>query len=126
MRPALALALLAAAAAHAAETHRIAMGERPEREVVIRGRGLLVGADSEDGPFQPLGRDEVRIRHVGDALEAEGERAEGPVRFRTSDEAHVLRAGATEVRGEVVVPPKGSKVQSRSKEEQPGFSPGRR
>ena len=110
MRPVLALALLAATATQAAETVRIAMGERAEHEVVIRGRGLQVGPDSEDGPFQPLDRDEVRIRHVGDALEVEGERAEGPLRFRTSDTAHVLRAGNTEVRGEVVALPKGSRV----------------
>src|SRR5262249_16580059 len=35
---------------------------------------------------------------------------DGPVRFRTSDAAHVLRAGNIEVRGEVVALPKGSKV----------------
>ena len=72
MRLVLALTLVATAAAHAAETVRIAMGERPEREVVIRGKGLQLGADSEDGPFVPLNRDEVRIRHVGDSMEVEG------------------------------------------------------
>src|SRR5262249_32575103 len=35
---------------------------------------------------------------------------DGPVRFRTSDAAHVLRAGNIEVRGEVVALPKGSRV----------------
>jgi len=110
MRPVLVLALLATAAAHAAETVRIAMGERPEREVLVHGKGLQIGPDSEDGPFQPLDRDEVRVRHVGDALEVEGERVDGPVRFRTSDTAHVLRAGNIEVRGEVVALPKGSRV----------------
>ena len=111
MRSVLVLVLLAAAAGHAAETVRIAMGERPEREVVVHGKGLQIGPDSEDGPFQPLNRDEVRVRHVGDALEVEGERVEGPaVRFRTSDTAHVLRAGNIEVRGEVVALPKGSRV----------------
>ena len=110
MRPVLALTLLTAMAAHAAETVRIAMGERPEREVVIRGKGLQLGPDSEDGPFQPLDRDEVRVRHVGDSMEVEGVRVDGPVRFRTSDTAHVLRAGSTEVRGEVVALPRGSRV----------------
>src|SRR5512144_3435471 len=110
MRPALALALLAATAARSAETVRIAMGERPEREVVIRGKGLQLGPDSEDGPFQPLDRDEVRIRHVGDSMEVEGQRVDGALRFRTSDTEHWLRAGNTEVRGEVVALPKGSKV----------------
>jgi len=110
MRPVLVLSLLAASAAQAAETVRIAMGERPEREVVVRGRGLLLGPDSEDGPFHPLGRDEVRVRHVGDAMEVEGERVEGAVRFRTSDAAHVLSAGNIQVRGEVVALPKGSRV----------------
>jgi stage II sporulation protein D len=103
-------ALVAGTPGYAAETVRIAMGERPEREVVVRGRGLQIGPDSEDGPFQPLDRDEVRVRHVGDALEVEGERVDGPVRFRTSDAAHVLRAENIEVRGEVVALPKGSKV----------------
>ncbi|RPH65531.1 MAG: SpoIID/LytB domain-containing protein [Myxococcaceae bacterium] len=111
MRPVLAATLLAAAsAAHAAETVRIAMGERPEREVVIHGKGLQLGPDSEDGPFQPLDRDEVRIRHVGDSMEVEGQRVNGPVRFRTSDADHWIRAGTTDVRGEVVALPKGSKV----------------
>jgi stage II sporulation protein D (peptidoglycan lytic transglycosylase) len=111
MRPVLALTFLAAAtAAHAAETVRIAMGERPEREVVIRGKGLQLGPDSEDGPFQPLDRDEVRIRHVGDSMEVEGTRVDGPVRFRTSDTEHQIRAGPIDVRGEVVALPKGSKV----------------
>ena len=69
-------ALVAGTPGYAAETVRIAMGERPEREVVVRGRGLQIGPDSEDGTFQPLDRDEVRVRHVGDALEVEGERVE--------------------------------------------------
>ncbi|MGZ6131023.1 MAG: SpoIID/LytB domain-containing protein, partial [Myxococcaceae bacterium] len=99
MRPALLLALVAAADVQAAETVRIAMGERPEREVVVRGKGLQLGPDSEDGPFRPLDRDEVRVRHVGDAMEVEGERVEGAVRFRTSDAAHVLSAGNIQVRG---------------------------
>src|SRR5262245_1247354 len=110
MRPVLALALLAATATQAAETVRIAMGERPEREVVIRGKGRQLGADSEEGPFVPLNRDEVRIRHVGDSMEVEGTKVDGPVRFRTSDTEHWLRAGTTDVRGEVVALPKGSKV----------------
>ena len=110
MRPVLAVTFLAALAAHAAETVRIAMGERPEREVVVRGKGLQLGPDSEDGPFQPLDRDEVRVRHVGDAMEVEGQRVDGAVRFRTSDISHALRAGNTEVRGEVVALPRGSKV----------------
>ena len=110
MRPVLLFPLLIATTTQAAETVRIAMGERPEREVIVRGKGLQLGPDSEDGPFQPLDRDEVRIRHVGDALEVEGERIQGAVRFRTSDTSHALRAGNTEVRGEVVALPKGSKV----------------
>lgn len=110
MRPVLLLPLLIATTTHAAETVRIAMGERPEREVVVRGKGLQLGPDSEDGPFHPLDRDEVRVRHIGDAMEVEGERVEGAVRFRTSDTSHALRAGNTEVRGEVVALPRGSKV----------------
>src|SRR5262245_66381220 len=86
------------------------MGERPEREVVIRGKGLQLGPDSEDGQFLPLDRDEVRIRHVGDSMEVEGTRVDGPVRFRTSDTEHQIRAGTIDVRGEVVALPKGSKV----------------
>jgi len=86
------------------------MGERPEREVVIHGKGLQLGPDSEDGPFDPLDRDEVRVRHAGEGLELEGERVQGAARFRTSDGSHVLRAGKTEVRGEVVVLPKGSRL----------------
>jgi len=110
MRSVLLLTLITASAAHAAETVRIAMGERPEREVVVRGKGLQLGPDSEDGPFHPLDRDEVRVRHVGDAMEVEGERVVGAVRFRTSDAAHVLSAGNIQVRGEVVALPRGSKV----------------
>jgi stage II sporulation protein D (peptidoglycan lytic transglycosylase) len=110
MRPALLFPLLIATSSQAAETVRIAMGERPEREVIVRGKGLQLGPDSEDGPFHPLDRDEVRVRHVGDALEVEGERIEGAVRFRTGDISHVLRAGTIEVRGEVVAVPKASRV----------------
>ncbi len=110
MRPALLFPLLIATSSQAAETVRIAMGERPEHEVIVRGKGLQFGPDSEDGPFHPLDRDEVRVRHVGDALEVEGERVEGAVRFRTGDTSHVLRAGKIEVRGEVVAVPKGSRV----------------
>jgi len=43
-------------------------------------------------------------------MEVEGTQVDGPVRFRTSDTEHWLRAGTTEVRGEVVALPKGSKV----------------
>jgi len=43
-------------------------------------------------------------------MEVEGTKVDGPVRFRTSDTEHWLRAGTTEVRGEVVALPKGSKV----------------
>ncbi len=110
MRPIVVLTLVAAASTHAAETVRIAMGERPEREVVIRGKGLQLGADSEDATFVPLNRDEVSIRHVGDSMEVEGTQVDGPVRFRTSDAEHRLRAGNTDVRGEVVALPRGSKV----------------
>src|SRR4029453_15762753 len=106
MRPALALTLPApATAAHAAETVRIAMGERPEREVVIRGKGLQLGPDSEDGPFQPLDRGGVRIRRVGGSMGGGGTRVDGPVRFRTSDTEHQIRAGTIDVRGEVVALP---------------------
>ena len=41
------------------------------------GRGLQLGPDSEDGPFHPLNRDEVRIRHVDDGLEVDGEPVAG-------------------------------------------------
>jgi stage II sporulation protein D len=102
--------LLTALVAHGAETVRIAMGERPDTVVVVRGKGLLLGPDSEDGPFQPLDRDEARVRHVGDGLEVDGQPIEGAVRFRTSDPAHALRAGNTDVRGEVVAVPRGRKV----------------
>ena len=85
------------------------MGERPDREVVVR-RGLQLGPDSEDGPFRPLNRDEVRIRHVDEGLEVDGEAVRGAARFRTSDAAHALRAGNTDVRGEVVAVPRGKKV----------------
>jgi len=110
MRSVLIVTLLAATTVRAAETVRIAMGERPEHEVVIHGKGLQLGADTEDGPFVPLSRDEVRIRHVGDSMEVEGTKVDGPVRFRTSDTEHRLRAGNTDVRGEVVALPKGSRV----------------
>src|SRR5262249_29508956 len=102
--------LCAALPVRAAETIRIGMGERPDREVVVRGRGLQLGPDSAHGPFRPLNRDEVRIRHVGDGLEVDGEPVEGAARFRTSDAAHALRAGNTDVRGEVVALPRGKKV----------------
>jgi stage II sporulation protein D (peptidoglycan lytic transglycosylase) len=102
--------LSSALAASGAETVRIAMGERPDTVVLVRGKGLLLGPDSEDGPFQPLDRDEARVRHVGDGLEVDGQPIEGAARFRTSDPAHALRAGNTDVRGEVVALPRGRKV----------------
>ena len=110
MRSLLVTTLCAALPVQAAETIRIGMGERSDREVVVRGRGLQLGPDSEDGPFRPLDRDEVRIRHVGDGLEVDGEPVAGAARFRTSDTAHALRAGNTDVRGEVVALPRGKKV----------------
>jgi len=47
---------------------------------------------------------------VGDGLEVDGEPVAGAARFRTSDTAHALRAGNTDVRGEVVALPLGKKV----------------
>jgi stage II sporulation protein D len=108
--PVLLPALLGSLAAHGAETVRIAMGERADTVVIVRGKGLLLGPDSEDGPFEPLGRDEARVRHVGDGLEVDGERIDGAARFRTSDPSHALRAGDTDVRGEVVALPRGRRV----------------
>lgn len=93
--------------AHAAETVRIAIGERPG-PVTLKGRNLAAGPDTEDGPFTPLGPGEARIRLVKGRLEVNGIVAERPaVRFRagetdrgTGDEP--IRAGGTGVRGDVV------------------------
>jgi hypothetical protein len=46
---------------------------------------------------------------VGDSMEVEGTRVNGPVRFRTSDVDHWIRAGSIDVRGEVVALPKGAR-----------------
>jgi stage II sporulation protein D len=107
MRATAALLLLLPGLVHAAETVRIAMGERPS-PLTLKGRNLAAGPDTEDGPFTPLGAGEARIRMVKGRLEVNGIVTERPVvRFRagetdrgTGDET--IRAGATGVRGDVV------------------------
>ncbi len=104
---ALLLLLVPAAVVHAAETVRIAMGER-SGPVTLKGRNLAAGPDTEDGPFTALGAGEARIRVLSGRLEVNGILAEASaVRFRagetergTGDEP--IRAGTTEVRGDVV------------------------
>ncbi len=107
MRTLALLFLLLPASVHAAETVRIAMGERPG-PVTLKGRNLAAGPDTEDGPFTPLGAGEARIRIQKGRLEVNGILAEpSAVRFRagetergTGDEP--IRAGTTGVRGDVV------------------------
>jgi stage II sporulation protein D len=101
------LLLLLPGLVQAAETVRIAMGER-QGPVTLKGRNLAAGPDSEDGPFLALGAGEARIRLLKGRLEVNGILAERPaVRFRagetergTGDEP--IRAGSTGVRGDVV------------------------
>jgi len=108
MRAAAALLLvLLPAGGHAAETVRIAIGER-QGAVTLKGKNLSAGPDSEDGPFTPLGPGEARIRLVKGRLEVNGIVAERTaVRFRAGETDHgtgdePIRAGATGVRGDVV------------------------
>jgi stage II sporulation protein D len=107
MRFGVLLALLLSGLVHAAETVRIAMGER-STPVTLKGKDLAAGPDAEDGPFTPLGAGEARIRLVKGRLEVNGIVAEPlAVRFRagktdggTGDEP--IQAGTTDVRGDVV------------------------
>ena len=107
MRPGVLLFFLLAGPTPAAETVRIAVGERPG-PVTLKGRNLAAGPDAEDGPFTVLGAGEARIRVLKGKLEVNGILAEASsVRFRagetdrgTGDEP--IRAGSTGVRGDVV------------------------
>src|SRR5690349_11441158 len=113
LRPvALLLLLLAPLRALAVETMRIAMGDS-QGEVRASGKGLSFGSDTEDARFTPLDQDSVTVRRKGSRLELNGAPVIGnAVRFRagvdSGDDAGVpgsspLRAGDTEVRGDVVV-----------------------
>lgn len=113
LRPvALLLLLLAPLRALAVETMRIAMGDS-QGEVRVSGKGLSFGSDTEDARFTPLDQDSVTVRRKGARLELNGAPVIGnAVRFRAGvdsrDDAGVpgsspVRAGDTEVRGDVVV-----------------------
>ncbi|AKQ65286.1 Sporulation protein [Myxococcus hansupus] len=111
LRPvALVLLLLAPLGASAVETLRIAI-EDTGSEVRVSGKGLASGPDSEDADFTPIASGQALIRRKGERLEVNGTLVEGDsVRFRagvSNDSAapgtEPLKAGAAQVRGDVVV-----------------------
>ncbi|RKH38475.1 SpoIID/LytB domain-containing protein [Corallococcus sicarius] len=110
-RVALLLLLLASSRAFAVETMRIAMDD-PGDEVRVSGRGLGFGPDAEDGSFVPIGTGQATVRRRGGRLEINGAPAVGEaVRFRGGLESsdaggpgnEPLKAGSSQVRGDVVV-----------------------
>ncbi|MBU8896623.1 stage II sporulation protein SpoIID [Corallococcus sp. H22C18031201] len=112
LRPvALVLLLLSPLPALAVETMRIAM-EDADGEVRVSGRGLAMGGDAEDAQFVPLSSGQALIRRRGGRLEVNGAPVMGDaVRFRAGANAidagvpgdEPLRAGGSQVRGDVVV-----------------------
>ncbi|XXF80575.1 SpoIID/LytB domain-containing protein [Myxococcaceae bacterium GXIMD 01537] len=113
LRPvALFLLLLVPLDALAVETMRIAMGEA-RGEVRVSGRGLALGQDTEDAPFQPLSVSQVKVRRKGSRLEVNGAPVIGDaVRFRAGVQGvdagvppgdEPLKALDMQVRGDVVV-----------------------
>ncbi len=107
LRQGLLVLLLLPGLGRAAETVRIAVGERPG-PVTLKGRNLAAGPDTEDGPFTALGPGEARLRLVKGRLEVNGILAEAhSVRFRAGETEHgtgdePIRAGTTALRGDVV------------------------
>ncbi|MFY1832211.1 SpoIID/LytB domain-containing protein [Myxococcus fulvus] len=116
LRPvALLLLLLAAPRSLAVETLRIAI-EDTGSEVRIRGQGLGFGADSEEATYVSIPSDVAIVRRKAGKLEVNGAPVLGDsVRFRaglsTSEDAGTIpgeqpiKAGNTQVRGDVVVRP---------------------
>jgi len=115
LRPvALVLLLLAPLGAHAVETLRIAIDDTGG-EVSIKGQGLGFGPDSEEATYVPIPSDVATVRRRGGKLEVNGAPVVGDsVRFRagvaSQGDAGVpgsepLKAGSTQVRGDVVVRP---------------------
>nr|WP_233277955.1 SpoIID/LytB domain-containing protein [Myxococcus stipitatus] len=116
LRPvALLLLLLAAPRSLAVETLRIAI-EDTGGEVRISGRGLGFGADSEEATFVAIPSDVAVVRRKAGKLEVNGAPVLGDsVRFRaglsstedagSSPGEQPIKAGGTQVRGDVVVRP---------------------
>ncbi|MFP2960237.1 SpoIID/LytB domain-containing protein [Myxococcus sp. 1LA] len=111
LRPvALVLLLLLPSGALAVETLRIAI-EDAGREVRVSGKGLASGPDSEEGTFVPVASGQALIRRKGGGIEVNGTLVEGDsVRFRAgmsetsaAPGTEPLKAGAAQVRGDVVV-----------------------
>jgi stage II sporulation protein D len=112
LRPvALVLLLLAPLRASAVETMRIAM-EDTGAEVRVSGRNLAFGTDAENASFVAVASGQATVRRRGSKLELNGAPVVGDaVRFRAgtdSTDAGVpgeepLKAGGSQVRGDVVV-----------------------
>lgn len=105
------LLLLAPLPAFAVETMRIAM-EDTGGEVRVSGRGLAFGNDAEDARFVSVEGGQATVRRRGAKLEVNGAPVLGDaVRFRAGADAtdagmpgsEPLKAGASQVRGDVVV-----------------------
>ncbi|RKG82061.1 SpoIID/LytB domain-containing protein [Corallococcus terminator] len=110
-RVALLLLLLASSRAFAVETMRIAMDD-PGDEVRVSGRGLGFGPDAEDGAFVAISAGQATVRRRSGRLEVNGAPVVGDaIRFRGGLESldaggpgnEPLKAGSSQVRGDVVV-----------------------
>lgn len=104
------LFLLLALPVRAVETLRIAM-EEVAGPVEVRAARLVVGPDEDEGPFREVPGGRAVVRRVGERVEVDGAPVPGgAVRFRVPEASlagaaarSTLRAGAREVRGDVVV-----------------------
>ncbi|HEX4620525.1 MAG TPA: SpoIID/LytB domain-containing protein [Myxococcaceae bacterium] len=117
-----AVALCAAAwpwAAGAVETMRIAVSDGAE-QVQVSARLLSMGPDADEGAFRVIPNGRGTVRRAGRGLEVDGAPVVGEaVRFRAGAWAldagmpgqEPVRAGALEVRGDVVVRLHGSALQ---------------
>lgn len=109
LRQVLALCLLSLPA-WAVETMRISMGSAVT-SVSVSARSLAFGADSEEGPFTALNRPAVTVSVADGKIELDGAPVVGnAIRFRDGAWADSgapgkapIRAGKSEVRGDVVV-----------------------
>ncbi|MEN9799100.1 MAG: hypothetical protein RL653_2796 [Pseudomonadota bacterium] len=95
--------LLTCLPARAEETVRIDMGA-PEGTAVVRGAGLSLGPDVDEGDFTPFAGESVEVRWTLGGVQVAGEEAARgeAVRIRAGREGG-LSAGGRTVRGEVVV-----------------------
>jgi len=109
---------LLALPAWAVETMRISMGP-PTRSITVSARSLAYGPDSEEGPFVALKGASVRLRVAHGKLLLNGAPVVGDaIRFRVGSQASAkvpgtlpIRAGKSEVRGDIVVRPVRGRLQ---------------